>query len=172
MEEKRLKKIPKIDKKNLILIVLVIVIILIDQILKMYIVNAKEIEIIPNVFRLSLAENKDAAYGVGNDSTLMYILTNFVVLSILFKFIKSQNQFIGYGIKIFASLIFAGGISNVIDRICRGYVVQYMDFTQSIGLPIINIADICIIIGWVSFAAVFAAFTAKELQSKKDKKQS
>jgi len=171
MEEKGLKKVHKLDKKDLILIILVIAIILIDQILKIYVVNIKEVSIIPNVLRLSFIENNDAAYGIGNDSTLMYIITNFIVLSILFKFIKSQNQFISYNIKVFASLILAGGISNVIDKIFRGYVVQYIDFTQVIALPIINISDICIVIGWIAFAAIFASFTAKELKNKKNKKQ-
>ena len=65
------------------------------------------------------------------------------------------------------SFILAGGISNVIDKVFRGYVTEFIDFGQVINLPVFNVADIFILIGWVAIAAIFAAFTVKEWRNKK-----
>ena len=63
------------------------------------------------------------SYGDDNsNSTLMYIVTNLIVISVVVKFMMTQNEFISTKFKIFLSLIVAGGASNVIDRILRGYV--------------------------------------------------
>ena len=43
-------------------------------------------------------------------------------------------------------LIAAGGISNLIDRIFRGYVVDFID-VNFFNFPNFNVADISIIIG-------------------------
>ena len=113
-----------------------------------------------------VSQNTEPAYGIGSNSTLMYVATNLVILSVIFKFITTQNQFVDKKLKIFLSFILAGGIANVIDRVINGYVTEFIDFGQ-VGLPILNIADIFVIIGWMSVAAIFASFTVKEWRSKK-----
>ena len=45
------------------------------------------------------------------------------------------------------SLILAGGITNLIDRLFRGFVIDYIDVNELFYYPVFNIADICIIIG-------------------------
>lgn len=97
----------------------------------------------------------------------MYVLTNIVILSVIFKFITTQNEFVDKKLKVFLSFIIAGGISNVIDKLLRGYVTEFIDFRQVANLPVFNIADLFVIIGWVSVAAIFASFTIKEWRSKK-----
>lgn len=68
------------------------------------------------------------------------------------------------------SFILAGEILNVIDKIVRGYVAEIFDVTQVINLPVFNIADLFILIEWVSIAAIFASFIMKELRKKKTEK--
>lgn len=158
----------KIKKEYIVLLIIVLAILIIDQISKICISNINEIEIIPNVLKFSIIQNTKPAYGIGSGSTLMYVLTNIVILSVIFKFVTTQNDYVDTKLKVFLSFIFAGGISNVIDRILRGYVVEFIDFNQLISFPIFNIADIFTIIGWVCIAAIFAAFTVNEWR--KDKK--
>ncbi len=44
-------------------------------------------------------------------------------------------------------LIIAGGLGNLIDRIFRGYVIDYIDINPLFKYPVFNIADVCVTIG-------------------------
>ena len=44
-------------------------------------------------------------------------------------------------------MVISGGLSNLIDRIFRGHVVDYIDINQIFNYPVFNIADICVVIG-------------------------
>lgn len=157
----------KLTKESILLISIVLVIVLLDQVLKFWIQSVGEISIISGVLNFKISENNSAAYGIGSNSTIMYVLTNVIILGVIFKFITTQNEFVDKKLKIFLSFIIAGGISNVIDKLLRGYVTEFMDFGQVVNLPVFNIADLFVIIGWVSVAAIFASFTVKEWKSKK-----
>lgn len=159
----------KIKREYVILSLIVIAIVLIDQISKICINNIGEVKVIEGILKFNITQNTSAAYGIGSNSTIMYVITNLVILSVIFKFITTQNEFIDNKLKIFLSLIFAGGIANVIDRIFRGYVIEFIDFRELINLPVLNIADISIIIGWVAVAAIFASFTVNEFRNNKNK---
>ena len=71
---------------------------------------------------------------------------------------------------IFLSFIIAGGISNVMDRMFRGAVFDFIKIGQ---FPVFNFADICIVVGWLLFAISFIKDTAidmkVEIASKKNK---
>lgn len=56
------------------------------------------------------------------------------------------------GLKIGAALLFGGGLSNLIDRFARGYVVDYFRIRTPFGRVnrlIFNIADFCLFTGAV-----------------------
>ncbi len=167
-EEKTLvKRKKKLTKEAILLISIVVIIVLIDQTLKVWIQKAGEISIIPGILNFKTSQNTSAAYGIGSNSTIMYVLTNFIILGVIFKFITTQNQFVDRKLKIFLSFILAGGISNVIDKVIRGYVTEFIDFKQVVNLPVFNVADLFVLIGWIAIAAIFAGFTVKEWKSKK-----
>ena len=52
-------------------------------------------------------------------------------------------------IVIFLKIILAGGISNIIDRICRGFVIDYISIRF---LGVCNLADFCIVFGVILLA--------------------
>ena len=158
----------KIEKEKILLLIVVLFIIIIDQGIKLYVTKIQEIQVIPNILKFSVMQNTKPAYGIGSGSTFMYVLTNLVVLSVIFKFITTQNEYVDIKLKIFLCFILAGGISNIIDRLIRGYVVEFIDFTQIINLPVFNIADLFTLVGWVSIAAIFAVFTINEWRDKKN----
>ena len=154
-------------KKNFkpyVIIILVILLIVIDQISKFYIVEniGKEIKnIIPNVLNFTYVENRGGAFGIGQNSTMMFVLVNIIILGIIIRFMIIQKDRIDRKTQIILTMILAGGISNLIDRIARGFVLDFIDFSPIISFPVFNIADILIVIGWVSLAIVTAVYYIK-----------
>lgn len=157
----------KIKKEYKLFIIVILILILIDQLLKFVMLKYNNIVIIDKILKLTIQKNVSGTYGVSTNSTIMYILTNLVVIIIAFQFIISQNQFIDKKTRVLLSLIIAGGFSNCIDRVFRGYVVEFIDFTDFINLPVVNLADIYVLVGWISMVAIFARFTADELKNRK-----
>lgn len=144
-------------KKNnkIILITLPIVLITIDQIIKMWICSFLYNDSIPfinGILNISYVQNKGGAYGIGSNNIYMFILINVIVIGILIKILITKSEEISTTIKYSLILVLSGGIGNLIDRIFRGFVVDYIDFTPIIKFPIFNFADICIVIGIIIIA--------------------
>ena len=158
----------KNNKKYRSIIISIIVLVIIDQLLKILILKVGNKTLIEGILSLNITENKNGTYGINSNSTITYVLTNLVVIVIAYKFITIQNQFVDKKTKIFLTLIIAGGISNSIARIFRGYVVEFVNI---IKLPIFNLADIYILIGWVSMVAIFTVFTAQEIKNRRIEKE-
>jgi len=86
--------------------------------------------------------NKNLAWSISVPAGIFYFAW-FGIIAILFcLFIKSR---IFYQ-KLFLVLIFSGAVSNIIDRIRFGCVVDYIDLKI---FPVFNLADVCITIGAV-----------------------
>ena len=146
--EKKIKESVKKEIKNkkiIILIIIGIIIILLDQISK-FIIIEKNITIIPSFLSFTYTENTGAAFNIGSNNLLFIILVNIIILGIIIKFIKERKEDVNFKILISLVLILAGGIGNLIDRIFRGYVVDFID-VNLFKFPNFNIADISIFIG-------------------------
>lgn len=50
-------------------------------------------------------------------------------------------------VKILLIMVISGGVSNLIDRLVRGNVVDYIDINAIISYPVFNIADVFIVLG-------------------------
>ena len=96
---------------------------------------------------ITYVENTGAAFGIGNDSTIMFIIVSVILITVITKFILSEKNQISTYILVSLGLILAGGIGNLIDRIFRGFVVDYIDFSPLIKYPVFNFADICVVVG-------------------------
>ena len=143
-----MKNVKKINKFDIAIIIIIIAIIVIDQISKIIVQNT---------------------YSMGTDSNsgMMYIVTNLIIIVLITRFMLSQNQFIDKILKVFLSFIVAGGISNLIDRIARGYVLEWINISRIEWLPMFNIADIFVLAGWILVVGKFTYFTVKELRKLK-----
>lgn len=79
----------------------------------------------------------------------MFVLVSVIIIILISKFTISKKDELPIHMLIGLSLIVAGGVGNLIDRIIRGFVVDFIDFSQLIRYPIFNIADIYIVIGCI-----------------------
>lgn len=155
-----MKNVKKINKFDIAIILIIIAIIVIDQVSKIIIQKVGNINIEQNTY--SISEE-------GSNSGMMYIVTNLIIIVIITRFMLSQNQFIDKVLKVFLSFIIAGGISNLIDRIARGYVLEWINISRIEWLPMFNIADVLVLVGWILVVGKFTYFTAKELRRKTEK---
>ena len=131
---------------------MIIFLIIIDQIMKLVIIKNiynSEITLISGVLNLTYVENTGGAFGIGNNGTMMFVIVNIIIIVLITKFIISKKDEISTYILIGLSLILAGGIGNLIDRVFRGFVVDYIDFNPLIKYPVFNIADIFVVVGCV-----------------------
>ena len=131
--------------KKTILIILGIMIIILDQLTKNFLME-KNVRIIPNVLNFTYTENTGAAFGMGSNNIWMIIIMNIIILGIIIKFIRDKQDKINLKVLVPVVLILSGGIGNLIDRIFRGYVVDFID-VNLFSFPNFNIADISVTIG-------------------------
>ena len=133
------------------------IIIIIDQLSKILIIKNYHEQIGNELIKIEIAENKGIAFGINSGNNKNIIIT-IIVLIIIINFITNQIDRIDTKTNISVSMILAGGVSNLIDRIFRGYVV---DFISLKNFAIFNIADIFIVIGWI-LLRIFIIKFAKE----------
>ncbi|MCL2633578.1 MAG: signal peptidase II [Oscillospiraceae bacterium] len=97
------------------------------------------------IINLTYCENTGAAFSIleGQRGILIAISSIFLVGALVVLFSgKVKSKLIIWSI----SLIIAGGVGNLIDRIADGYVVDFIDL-KFIGFAIFNFADICAVTG-------------------------
>ena len=125
------------------------VILLVDQLTK-YLVVSKinsnyEIEVIGDLFYLTNVKNRGAAWGIMQNGRVFFIVvTIFVVCGILYFMKNIDKKYV----KMVLAVVLGGTLGNFVDRIFRGYVVDFLDFyIGGYHFPIFNIADVCITVG-------------------------
>lgn len=116
--------------------------------------------IIPGFFNLTHIRNRGAIFGFFSQSgsQFLYIILMLASLTalglVVFYFFKTpaSEKFM----KISLSLILAGALGNLIDRIFRGYVVDFLDFyIKKLHWPSFNVADASITIGAILVIFIF-----------------
>ena len=164
------------DKKHFmtrskLTIIFIFLIILIDQLIKIFaisITNNGSIEIIKGVLNFTYAKNTGEALKIGSDAST-FLLINIIVIFLLIRFLIVNREKVDVKASVALSFILAGGISNLIDRIFRGEVVNFIDISQLVSFPKFNFADICIVVGWILFAFSAAILTSEQLKERKEK---
>lgn len=132
------------------ILVISVILVFIDQIIK-YIVDLNlmlnnSINIINGFFRITYVQNTGAAFSIFENKQLFLIIITIVALFIMFYFLK--NKTFKKHETIIYSMILSGVLANLVDRIFRGYVIDYLDFKIfNYDFPIFNLADIMIVSG-------------------------
>lgn len=134
-------------------ILIAFLLLVIDQLTKFIILNnfqpGESLPVIKNIFHISFVCNKGVAFGVFSEAAgaafiwISYISVIIIVFIFAFykKFFHKRKS-----TQVFFSLILAGAIGNLIDRIRFGCVIDFLDFRI---WPVFNVADSAITIGTV-----------------------
>jgi len=143
--------------------IIALIIIIIDQYTKALAVSklAKgSVPLINNVFHLTYVENTGAAFGIMQNSNTVFIILIFLILSAIIFALHKYNPKQSL-IQICAGLIIGGAVGNLIDRLFRGFVVDFFDF-RLINYPVFNIADSCVVISSIIFCVYILFFDKKD----------
>jgi signal peptidase II len=137
------------------LLLVTLPLIVIDQLTKWliqtHIPYGTAVSIIPGFFNLVYVSNTGAAFSIFQGNNFFFIALALVALAaVLFWLIRDQfnrnkAQRMSVITKIAFSLFAAGIIGNLLDRILKGSVVDFLDFyVQRYAWPSFNVADSCI----------------------------
>ena len=132
-------------------IIISIILLCIDQISKLLVVNlltkTDSITIIKNFFYLTYINNDGAAFSILVGKRIFLILIAVLVTVMLIRYIKKNN--IQNKLELVSiSLIIGGSLGNLMERVVRGYVIDFLDFKIfNYNFPIFNLADTFIVIG-------------------------
>lgn len=134
-----------------IIIILSIIFLIIDQITKILVVNqllpGENIEIIKNIFSIIYTNNTGAAFSILLGKRIFLIVVAVLIIGVLLYYIKRNK--IEKKIDIIAlSFVIGGSLGNLVDRIVRGYVIDFISIKiGNYNFPIFNVADILIVVG-------------------------
>lgn len=145
-----MKNIKNIDK--VCLLISFATILVFDQITKVIVAEVMQLysshTVIDNFFYFTYVLNTGAAWSMFEGQITFFILIAIVAgIGMIYYFIqtKPHERLTRYGLVI----AFSGLIGNVIDRICFGYVRDFLDFVIfGYDFPIFNIADMGLVIGF------------------------
>lgn len=125
-----------------------IILIVIDQISKILITNLLNdnvLVIIPKFLKFIYVENTGAAFGILSGNIFILILISLGLIYYIYEEIKRNKS---SKVVFSYTLVLSGALGNLIDRIFRGYVVDFVSFTLfKKEMAVFNIADSYITIG-------------------------
>ena len=141
------------NKFKFTLFFLSLTLVILDQVTKALVINFfnlyDSVALLPMI-NLTFVVNYGFAFGLLNNPSLNQILVSLVILAIIIYFlyllIKTQDKIF----QLTLTLILAGALGNFIDRIFRGFVIDFIDiYIGKYHWPAFNIADSCITVGFV-----------------------
>lgn len=136
-----------------------LVFLLLDQFTKyLAIVHLKgqpALVLIDGVLELQYVENTGVAFSMFQNRKIFILIMGFAVLAVVFFFLlKLPRQKKYLAVHILLSVLVAGALGNIIDRIRFDFVVDFISFVL-IHYPVFNVADCYIVVSAVVLVILF-----------------
>lgn len=145
------------------MIFLIIIFLLLDQLSKILAINFNNLKL--GFIQIENVYNDGIAFGM-NSGNLSNAILVFLVICIIINFVYNQKEKLDNKTAIALSMVISGGIGNLIDRIFRGGV---FDFIKIWNFPVFNLADCFIVVGWILLIWNLIVFFIKDMQDIKSK---
>ncbi len=110
-----------------------------------YLKGSASFPVIPGFFDLAYVENRGCAWGLFQGQ--VWPLAVFALVALAFLMWKRTDIFGRGKCAAFSEiLLYAGILGNLIDRVFRGYVIDFLDFhwKSAYHFPCFNLADVFI----------------------------
>ena len=120
---------------------------------------------------LTFVENRGVAFGMfSGQRWFILLLTGIIAVGLIWFYVTMPKKKEYFPLRVSLVMVLSGDIGNIIDRLFRGYVVDFFEFTF-FEWPVFNVADIYVVVG-VILLALMIVFVVKdedlELKKKKD----
>jgi len=127
---------------------IVILFVAIDQGIK-YLISSnmkpgESFPLIENIVHITYITNTGGAFSILRGQTILLIVIPAALVIAFIAYIHIKRKSARFPFLFALSLICAGGIGNLIDRIRVGEVVDFIDFRF---FPVFNFADMCVCCG-------------------------
>mgnify|MGYP000942405166 FL=1 len=137
--------------------------IFIDQAVK-YLVRTKmplysSLPLIPHVVELTHVRNTGAAFSIFSEHTWILAAVSAVVAVLIAAALLKKTVSHRFGVASL-SLVLAGALGNLIDRVCLGYVTDMFNLLF-MRFAVFNVADICVVAGGISTCVYLLFFYEK-----------
>lgn len=147
--------------------ILAVALVALDQVVK-YLVHTNlplggSAPFLPHILALTYVQNTGCAFSMLEDHTWLLALAS-AVMSVVLAWAVWKKFFAHPFGRTALTLILAGAVGNLIDRVLRGYVVD-MFHVQFMHFAVFNVADICVVVGGIA-AAVYFLFFYDRLEGK------
>ncbi|GHU51580.1 lipoprotein signal peptidase [Clostridia bacterium] len=114
--------------------------------------------VISGVLSFTYVENAGAAFGIFQGGRWFFaVLTLAITVAAIIYYRNLPKGRIFSFMRGAIVLIVAGALGNCIDRVRQGYVVDFIHVVF-VKFPVFNLADIYVVVGTLSFAALLAFF--------------
>lgn len=114
------------------------------------------------VFELLYSENRGAAFGILQGQKWFFLLVAaavVVVIMVMLYKMPADNKYLPlFGCMV---LLASGAVGNVIDRVTRGFVVDFLYF-KLIDFPIFNVADCYVVVSAILLVLLVGFFYKEE----------
>ncbi len=149
----------KYDKKKILTVLFqltgIAVLVFIDLFIKKIVLENIElyekVGFIDGLFGWTYIQNTGVAWGMfDSNPQLLSVFTGIIIAIGIIYLVSPLKRPLAYDICI--PIIIAGGLSNMVDRIMRGFVVDYIE-TLFVDFPVYNFADCLVVCG--AFSLVF-----------------
>jgi len=152
----------KSKKKIIIYLVGAVLGLIVDRFFKFLAVNSffnKEfggISLVDNFFKLNFIPNKNIAFSIPFSGVILNIIIICIIIIIIYWliYLVNKKEYLEFILLVFVVL---GAVSNLVDRLKFGFVIDYLDLSY---FTVFNIADI-MIVGGVGGLIYFSRLTAK-----------
>lgn len=112
-----------------------------------HLAGKQDFVLIPDVLELHYLENRGAAFGILENQKLFFVLFCIIILGAIgFCYFRLPSEKKYIPLQWIGIFISAGAVGNLIDRIFRGFVVDFIYF-RIIHFPVFNVADIYVTVG-------------------------
>lgn len=133
---------------------------MIDQTSKWYIcglVDRLPFDLLNGVLQINLVYNTGGAFGVFRGAKYLFIsvsIAAILYIAYLLLYADKKEKLFSMPMRVSLGMVMGGAISNLIDRIRFGYVIDFLDFKV---WPVFNGADICITTGVIVLLIAYFA---------------